>query len=227
VRREAKRSAVATKIGETARSALTQQLTAAQREIDTLRQAADNAREKLQATAAALNMREREFIKRGEALDRAEARIGELKAAMKAAQAVEMGRREEFPARLETVEDTSDDATRPATTQRSAATGSVSGPRLLPGEQALPTGSRVLQDVSQKTPAEAGHGPPALDKRPAMLEARDLYAPPLRHREIGPERAMDRTVTADPEAASGLDALRAALTATKRQIESRPEAEAR
>ena len=227
VQREAERSAAAAKLGETARNTLEHNLRAAQREIDTLREAADDAREKLQATAAGLSMREQELMKRGDALGVAEARISDLMAAMKAAQDVEAGRREELPARLETVEGTSDDAARPEATQRTAATNFVSGTGLLPATQAQPTDVRVPEDTLQKTPAEAGHGPRALDQLPAMRESRDLYAPHLLHGEIGSERAVGRTAGADSRAASGLDALRAALTATKHQTEGRPEAEAR
>ena len=64
--------------------------------------------------------------------------------------------------------------------------------------------------------------PSALGELPAMLEARDLYAAPSGHGEIGPERAVGRVVNVESHADSGLDVLRAALASTKHRTEGRP-----
>ena len=225
VQADRERSAAAAKIGESARNTLTQQLTALQRENDTLRQTADDAREQLRATAAMLSMRERELMKRNEALAMADGRTGEPKAAMRSAQEVEEDGRQKLPARPETVEGTSDDVAQPAATQLSAATDLVPRTRLSRVAQPPSTDLRALEDFSHETPSEAGHGTPALGELPAMLEARDLYAAPLGHGEIGPERAVDRVVNVESHADSGLDVLRAALASTKHRTEGRPGAE--
>ena len=122
-----------------ARNTLTQQLTALQSENNTLRQAADDAREQLRATAAMLSMRERELMKRNEALAMADGRTGAPKAAMRSAQEVEDDGRQKLPARPETVEGTSDDAAQPAATQLSAAIDLVPRTRLSPVGPRQPT----------------------------------------------------------------------------------------
>ncbi|MFL5332695.1 MAG: hypothetical protein ACJ8H8_05855, partial [Geminicoccaceae bacterium] len=63
--------------------------------------------------------------------------------------------------------------------------------------------------------------PAAHDPLPAMLEAHDPDASTSMHGVIGPERAMDQTIGTDSRSGAGLDALRAALTATRHQTEGR------
>jgi hypothetical protein len=189
----------------------------AQRETDALRQTAADARAKLQATAAALSLREEQLMKLSDALSTAEARIGELTQGTKAGQGTEADGPKELPARLEAAENIADEATRPKSTQGGAA--ATFDP--LDSVQPQPVDATALKGVSQQAPAKADQPPAASGQLPAMLEARDPDASTSMHDVIGPERAMDQTAGADSRSGAGLDALRAALTATRYQTEGR------